>query len=321
MKIALIGLGGMGVTHYLNYQHIADAEVTALVGRSEADREQARKWGLPLYETLTELCAHETVDLADICAPTYLHKQLALEAIALGKHVITEKPAALCLADAREMYEAAEKAGVQLYVAQVLQFTPEVERLREVVRDGRYGRPLDACFERLSACPGWIQGGWLFDKSKSGLLPFDLHIHDLDVIVSVFGAPDTVGFTSCGGDDKPYREQYRFSYGYRNGLHVNAEAAWFNARIPFTARWRVYFERGMLISDAEGLRGYGADGEITIFDVKEPVVVPCGANLPPCGWFLRELSHFVECAKENRPSERVPKEQVLGVLEVLETLE
>ena len=43
--------------------------------------------------------------------------------------------------------------------------------------------------------------------------------------------------------------------------------------------------------------------------------VECGANLPPSGWFLRELSHFVARAKENRPSERVPREQVLSVLE------
>ena len=48
--------------------------------------------------------------------------------------------------------------------------------------------------------------------------------------------------------------------------------------------------------------------------------VECGANLPPSGWFLRELSHFVARAKENRPSERVPREQVLSVLGILEKI-
>ena len=48
--------------------------------------------------------------------------------------------------------------------------------------------------------------------------------------------------------------------------------------------------------------------------------VECGANLPASGWFLRELSHFVERAKENRPSERVPREQVLSVLRTLEKI-
>ena len=72
--------------------------------------------------------------------------------------MITEKPIALCLTDAQEMYDAADRAGVQLYVAQVLQFTREVETLHQVMADRRYGKPLDACFERLSARPGWVQG-------------------------------------------------------------------------------------------------------------------------------------------------------------------
>ena len=64
----------------------------------------------------------------------------------------------------------------------------------------------------------------------------------------------------------------------------------------------MYFERGLLVCDG-GLTGYGADGDATVFDVEDPVKVECGANLPPSGWFLRELSHFVARAKE-KPSLR-----------------
>ncbi len=113
-----------------------------------------------------------------------------MESLSLGKTTIVEKPCALTRADAGAMFALAEEKGVNLYVAQVLQFTREVEVLRKLVREGTYGRPLDAVFQRLSARPEWAQGGWLFDKSKSGLVPFDLHIHDLDVIVSLFGVPD-----------------------------------------------------------------------------------------------------------------------------------
>ena len=101
MRIALVGLGGMGGTHYLNYLHIPNAQVVAAVGQGEKDRARAAEWGLPLYATLTEQCASEQVELADICAPTFLHKPLALEEFGLGLHVITEKPAALSKADAQ----------------------------------------------------------------------------------------------------------------------------------------------------------------------------------------------------------------------------
>lgn len=320
MRIALVGAGGMGTCHYMNYQHIEHAQVVAIVGRGESDRQHAEQWGLPLYESVTEANQREQIDLFDVCVPTYLHKAVVLEALACKKPVICEKPIALHLKDAQEMFDAAQANGVQLYVAQVLQFTREVEQLHRIVNERLYGEPLDACFERLSQRPAWSKGNWLFDREKSGLLPFDLHVHDLDVMVSVFGKPDSVDYTACRRKDSDICDQYRIRYGYQNGLTVSAEAAWFNACIPFTARWRVYFERGMLVCDDKGLIGYGADGQVTRFDVEDEIKVPCGINLPPSGWFLRELTHFVQCAERNVPSDRVSREQVLNVLSVLETL-
>ncbi|MBE5800431.1 MAG: Gfo/Idh/MocA family oxidoreductase [Clostridiales bacterium] len=320
MNILLVGLGGMGTCHYMNYLEIEGANVAACVGRTDSDQASAAKWNLPIYESIAEACTTHEIDVIDVCAPTYLHKALVLEAAKQKKHIICEKPVALNLRDAKEMYAAAEENGVQLYIAQVLQFTREVETLREVIADKRYGKPLDGCFERLTACPKWSQGGWLLDKEKSGLLPFDLHIHDLDVIVSMFGKPDDVIFTECAGEGKAYAEQYRFQYIYHNGLNVSAEAAWFNAAIPFTARWRVYFERGMLICDHNGVTGYAADGTVTEFDITDPVIVDCGINLGASGWFYRELSHLLDCAGRGVPSPLVPRQRVLDVVEILEKI-
>ena len=320
MNILLVGLGDMGTCHYKNYCEIEGARVVACVGRTQSDQASAAKWGLPIYDSIAEACAAHEIDVIDICAPTYLHKALVIEAAKQKKHIICEKPVALNLKDAKDMYAAAEENGVQLYIAQVLQFTREVETLREVIADKRYGKPLDGCFERLTACPKWSQGGWLLDKEKSGLLPFDLHIHDLDVIVSMFGKPDDVLFTQCAGEDKAYAEQYRFQYIYHGGMNVCAEAAWFNAAIPFTARWRVYFEHGMLICDHNGVTGYDADGTVTNFDITDPVQVDCGINLGKSGWFLRELTHLLDCAKKGEPSELVPKQRVLDVVEILEKI-
>ena len=317
-KILLVGLGGMGNCHFLNWKAVEGAEVVACVGRGDADARRAAVFGLPLYGTIAEACRAQAVDLIDVCVPTWLHKPLVLEALRERKPVIVEKPMALSSRDAEEMFAAADGAGVPLYVAQVLQFTREVEALRSVVGDGRYGRPMDGHFERLSACPKWSQGGWLFDREKSGLLPFDLHIHDLDVIVSLCGAPDTVQTTACTAEGKDYKEHYRFLYGWKNGLHVSAEAAWLSARIPFTARWRVIFERGCLIAENGGVLGYDDRGNVTEFDVTVPVTVSVGTNLPPNGWFYRELSHFLDCARRGIPSPLVPREQVLAVLRIVE---
>ena len=318
-KIALVGTGGMGTVHYSNYAHIEGADVTALVGINDQSRECAEKWNLPLYASISDMAQNEQVDVVDVCAPTFLHKPLVLEALRLGFHTMTEKPIALRKQDALEMFALADQMGKQLYVGQVLQFTKEIEILHQLVESGEYGKPLDAFFERLSACPRWVQNGWLFDKEKSGLLPFDLHIHDLDVIVSVFGRPLSYSFTSCGGRDKAYKEHYRFLYHYQD-MNIAAETAWFNADIPFTARWRVYFENAVLVNDGAHLTAYQFDREPRVFDTNEDILIPTGINLPPTGMFYRELTHFIDCVRKGIPSDKVTRAQLLAVVELLEDM-
>ncbi len=319
MNIGLVGVGGMGSVHYANYKEIEGCRVAAVCGSSKRAKETAEKWGLPCYPSIREMVENCEIDIVDICTPTYLHHHMVMESLDCGKDTICEKPIALSLKDAKEMLDKAEEKGCKLYIAQVLQFTKEVEILRRTVESGVYGKPLDACFERLSACPRWAQDGWLFDVNKSGLLPYDLHIHDLDVIVSVFGKPEGYSLTSCQGEDKNYPEQMRINYDYGK-FHVVAEAAWFNADIPWTARWRVYFENGMLINDGNTLTAYQFGAEPKVFDTRDEVMVSTGINVPPCGWYYNELKHFVDCAREHRPSPRVTARQLLTVMEILEDI-
>lgn len=319
IRIGIVGTGGMGTVHYNNYIPIDGCEVAALVGITDQSRECASRWNLPLYKDIETMAQYERVDVVDICSPTFLHKQQVLESLNLGLHAITEKPIALHKKDAEEMFELADKKGKLLFVAQVLQFTKEVEVLHSLVQSGEYGQALDAYFERLSARPRWVQNGWLFDKEKSGLLPFDLHIHDLDVIVSLFGKPEDFSFTSAGGGGKGYKEHYRFLYSYKN-LNVAAEAAWFNADFPFTARWRVYFENAVVVNDGARVTAYQIDKPPRVFDTGDEIKIPTGINLPPTGMFYRELSHFIDCINTGTPSEKVSRQQILTVVELLEEI-
>jgi predicted dehydrogenase len=319
IRVAIVGTGGMGSVHYHNYLHIEGCEVAALVDITPESAARSKDWNLPLYPSISEMVKHEKVDVVDVCTPTFLHKTHVMEGLENGLHAITEKPIALHKKDAEEMYALADARGKLLFVGQVLQFTKEVEVLRELVRNQTYGKVLDAYFVRLSACPRWVKNGWLFDRERSGLLPFDLHIHDLDLIISLFGKPESFAFTSCGNYDKNYKEHYRFNYNY-DGFNVAAEAAWYNADFPFTANWRFYFENAVVVNDGTKVIAYQFDHEPHIFDTEETVKIPTGINLPPTGMFYAELSHFVNCIREGKPSELVTREQVLTVVELLEEI-
>lgn len=317
-KIAIVGLGGMGTVHYHNYAQIEKAEVRAVVGPSESDQIKAKKWGVEIYKTLERLLQEVEVDIVDICTPTFLHLEYALKALNAGKNVIIEKPIALHREDAERIFALASEKEALVFVGQVLHFTKEVEILKEAVKSEKYGKVLDAYFTRLTAAPDWSAGGWLFDKEKSGLLPFDLHIHDLDLIISLFGPPTSYSYTAAGRAKSKFKEHYRFNYQF-DDLNIGAEAAWYNANYPFTANWRVYFEKGLLVNQ-EQLIFYPAEGEPVIFETEAEPKIETGINLPPTAMFYNELSHFIDCAEKDIFSDRVTKEQLITTAGILEEI-
>lgn len=318
VRIGLVGAGGMGNVHYQNYQYVEDCEVVAIVGASENDKNNAEKWKLPIFDSIDAMCQEVDLDVVDICTPTFLHFNHVMSALKNKKHTICEKPLCLKVDLAKEMFQYAKEQGCYLYVGHVVQFMNQTRILRELIENKTFGNVLDGYFERLSEAPKWAQGSWLFEKEKSGLIPFDLHIHDLDVIISLFGKPKQTGFTSCGTNGN-YEEQYRFFYTYDN-KNIVAEAAWLNAKIPFTARWRIYFEHGYIVNDGEQLIAYPEEGEAIVYDIEEKRKVSTGINVPPTGMFLEELEHFVHCVRDERPSQIITEEQVLEVIGLLEKI-
>jgi predicted dehydrogenase len=319
VKVGLVGLGGMGTVHHSNYQVMDGVEVVAATGTTDKDRENAKAWGIPIYDSVSQMVEKEDLDVVDVCTPTFLHKEHVMGALEKGVSVICEKPISLNVEDAKEMFKKAKDKGVHIYVGQVVRFFKEYQALAGVIKSQEYGKVLDAQFLRLSSRPRWNQGGWLFDKEKSGQLPFDLHIHDLDFIVSVFGKPNSFTFTSAGNKDQDFKEHYRFDYNFID-FHVSAEAAWYNAEYPWTAEYRVYFERAVMESKNGQVVAYEFDKDPRVFDTEERLKIPTGINVPPTGVYFEELSHFVDCLRKNKASHIITEEQLLTVLETLKEI-
>jgi len=319
INICLVGLGGMGTVHWNNYKYIEDCKVVASVGCSENDRKNAGEWGIPLFSDIEQMLDAVHVDVVDICTPTFMHYEQAMKSLSRGVHTFIEKPISLHKDQAVSLYDTAEKNSAILFVGQAVRFTKEYNILKELVASEKYGKTLDASFERLSAVPRWAVGGWMFDKDKSGHLPFDLHIHDLDLIISIFGTPAGYSYTSAGNKAKEYKEQYRFTYKY-DDFNISAEAAWFNADIPFTARWRVYFENAVVINNGTNVIAYQFDHESFIFDTTEKRKITTGINVPPTAMYLNELNHFITCIREKKYSGIIQKDEIFAVLEILESV-
>jgi predicted dehydrogenase len=114
----------------------------AICGRNEeAVRRAQQQFGWADSETdWRRLVERDDIDLIDINAPSDAHKDIAVAAAKAGKHVFCEKPLALNLADAREMLQAVEQAGVKHMICFNYRFVPAVRLAKKLITEGRIGR-------------------------------------------------------------------------------------------------------------------------------------------------------------------------------------
>jgi predicted dehydrogenase len=146
--VGLVGYKFMGRTHSNAYRQVArffDVDpaprMVAICGRNEgAVKEAAATLGWEGYETDYEkLVARDDIGLVDVSTPGDTHKDVVLAALAAGKHVLCEKPLANSLAEAREMMEAAQQAGVVAMVNFNYRRVPAVQLAKRLIEEGRLG--------------------------------------------------------------------------------------------------------------------------------------------------------------------------------------
>ncbi|MGC1166573.1 MAG: Gfo/Idh/MocA family oxidoreductase [Solirubrobacterales bacterium] len=179
LRIGVVGCGRMGGFHIRNYAQLDCARLVAVADPSEEARRRAlgdtRVAEYDEWRDMIEFGAVE-LDAVSISCPSEFHAEVALEALAAGLHVLVEKPIATTLPDALRMRGAAFEADRKLMVGHVERFNPAVEKLRELVADGRLGTVYRAHATRVGPLPTRIQ--------DTGVA-IDLATHDLDVMQHV----------------------------------------------------------------------------------------------------------------------------------------
>lgn len=318
ISVGLVGYGGIGKVHLDNYLLLENVKVNAAVVNSESSKFKAQAMGLRTYKTMEEMVANEDIDVIDVSTPTYLHKEHVLKALSLNKNVIVEKPITLNKSDAIEMFDFAKNRNLKLFVAQVVRFSYESEILSDICVNNKLGKVLDAYFERLSSAPKWSSNNWFLEKEKSGHIPFDLHIHDLDLIISLFGKPLSFDVRTCGKNDLSFKEQYRINYHF-DGFDVLATASWYNSNYPFKANWRVVFEEGILEYNNQKLILFEPNKEPIVYEDNTHRMIDTDINLPSSSMFYKELKYFISCI-ENGDDTFIKPTEILNTIEILENI-
>ena len=257
--IALVGAGVIGKQHGLVISQLADHLRLVAVADVQIDRAEqlaAERGGRP-YGSLTEALAAEEIDIVTVCTPTGRHAEVAIEALAAGRHVIVEKPAEITVARTDEIIEAQQKAGTLVTVISQHRFDPSTESTLAAIERGELGRLTSGI-----AAIDWWRGQSYYDSGDwrgtweldGGGALMNQGVHTVDLLVAALGRPvEVFAYTGTLAHERIEVEDVavgvvRFESGALGVLHATTAA------YPgLSARLQVHGDKGSAVIDNDEL--------------------------------------------------------------------
>lgn len=322
LRVGLIGCGFMGTMHANCYKNIEGIELVALADiRKECAEKLSEGTKAVIYGDGKDLINNADVDVIDICLPTYLHSEYAIAAMDKVKYVFVEKPVALTKEQGEAMIKKAEETGANVQVGQVIRFWDEYVELAKIIKAGIYGKVINANFRRISPIPTWGWEDWLLKNELSGGAAQDLHIHDVDYVLSQFGTPNIVKSLKNKIGEKASYINSLFEY---DDFVVSVEGTWgLPGTYPFEATFRVVFENGV-VENANGKFMLYTDSEAKEIGIEKKEGLGDGfegGNISDLGGYYNELVYFTDCAKNKKAVEKATvKDGVESLAFVLEEI-
>ncbi|GAB0118030.1 Gfo/Idh/MocA family protein [Acidisoma sp. 7E03] len=191
-RMALIGCGFFAQNHLHAWSSIPEVEIVAVCDRDVEKAEAARQRFSAgrAYTDAAEMFAAERLDFVDIATTMQTHRALVDLAAAHGVHVIVQKPLAPSLEDCRAIVETCDGAGLRLMVHENFRFQSPILAARQVLAEGRIGRPH---FLQASFRSGYdVFSGQPYLATEKRFILIDLGIHIFDVCRSIMGEAETL---------------------------------------------------------------------------------------------------------------------------------
>lgn len=220
LRIGILGSGFIiNDCHLVSYRK-AGFHPVAIASRNQAHAsEVAERHGIQtVYETYNQLLDDPSIEILDIAVPPLHQAQLIREACKrkTARGILAQKPLALSYAEALDMVETCEAAGITLSVNQNMRYDPSVYAARKLLDTRFFGNPVFATID-MRAIPHWQP--WQAETGSASLRI--MSIHHLDCMRYWFGDPETI-FCSTRPDP---RTEFPHSDGictsileYSNGL-------------------------------------------------------------------------------------------------------
>ena len=213
--IGIIGYGGFGEFIHKAWDQMENAQVVAVC---DSDTSRNPGGNVSFYENIAGILADENVDIISIATPPSSHKDLAIGAMEAGKHVLVEKPIALCEKDAMSIKQVSERTGRVATVDFLLRFNPIAEIIRNLIKSEVLGKLRRADLRNYAAHDSLPEGHWFWNPKISGRILLEHGVHFFDMAQWLINSP-TTEIWSTAADRKPGMEDRVFAVvKYKNNV-------------------------------------------------------------------------------------------------------
>ncbi|OUP51843.1 oxidoreductase [Butyricicoccus pullicaecorum] len=254
VKLGIIGFGGMGKWHAQNAPR-AGVEIAAVCDIDPVKQQEAVEMGYKMYPSAEELLRDDNVNTVILTVPNYLHKEMCIKAAEAGKHVITEKPAAMNVQELDEMEAACKKAGVFFTSHQNRRWDRDMLIVKKAYDEGMLGN-IFTIESKLHSGNGYMHEWHIYKKYGGGMI-YDWGVHLIDQIL--FMMPQAK-IKSVYADIKNVLHEevddyFKIILKLDNGVTAHIELSTYI--LEYQPRWLAAGDKGTLV-----VKNFGCEGNI-----------------------------------------------------------
>lgn len=193
-KIAIVGCGWVGQQHADGCRAIKGCKIIGMVDpQMELTKKVAAQFNTAAYGSLDELFKKDKPDIISVCTPPNLHRAIVEEALKKGvRHIISEKPLAHNVVDARAIQKAVKSAKATFMTAFCHRFVEPIMQIKKIIDSGKLGEVVFFRNQFSSRFDG-VQQRWFSNpKYSGGGCLIDTSVHSIDLFRYLCGEAKSV---------------------------------------------------------------------------------------------------------------------------------
>lgn len=243
---AIIGFGGMASHHFKYLANYERCRFKGVYDVNEKRAEAAKDKGMIAYPSRDALLSDDEVEFVLIATTNEAHKELAIEAMKAGKHVICEKPVTISSSELEEIIAASKQYGKIFTIDQNRRTNPDFLLMRSNVESGIIGEPY-VIESRVEGSRG-MPTGWRTIKALGGGMMLDWGVHLIDQLLYMVNEKVTNVYCRMFSIQYPeVDDNFRLTMVFESGLTAHIEVSTNNYITH--PRWYVLGKKGTLQID------------------------------------------------------------------------